>query len=170
MVDFEAMNIEGQRETGMWMHQPGSSVAATQEPRKGCTQLSETQLPGEDDAGSDNSRSLASECGDANNAEKLCRNDIHGLRTIRRGLHKFGDKFRRSPENESPRQDRGEAVPIPRPRPKAVGEKGMAVKLMAEDGCIENIINLKADQKSCNLEKGEGGSPNKGHERGMGKA
>ncbi|XP_010918930.1 C2 domain-containing protein At1g53590 isoform X1 [Elaeis guineensis] len=167
--DFEPINIEGQRETGIWIHHLGSCEASTQEPRKAYTQVSETQLPGEDDAGRDSPRSLASECSDNNNVRKSYRNDMHGFRTIRRGLHKFGNKFQRSSKNEIPRQNRREPVPTPHPRPKAVGEKGMAVQLMAEDSCIENSINLKANQKSCNLEKGEGGKSNNGHERGMGK-
>ncbi|XP_008811541.2 C2 domain-containing protein At1g53590-like isoform X2 [Phoenix dactylifera] len=89
--EFEPINIEGQQETGMWIHHPGS-----------CAAKSETRLPGEDSAGNDSPRSLASECSDTNNAEKSYRNDVHGLRTIRRGLHKFGNKFHRGQKNESP--------------------------------------------------------------------
>ncbi|XP_039122408.1 C2 domain-containing protein At1g53590-like isoform X1 [Dioscorea cayenensis subsp. rotundata] len=154
--EFEAVDIEGQEKTGIWVHHPGSDVSQTWEPRKGRVLRTETtQLYSEDNS----NNSPRSACSSSENSidENTSGNRSHkpGTRTIRKGLHKIGSMFRKtskndnlSLKNQSPRPNDDSVLPSPGPNLRAVGDHGSAVKLIVDDACVENIRDEMQDQKS----------------------
>ncbi|XP_073110470.1 C2 domain-containing protein At1g53590 isoform X2 [Elaeis guineensis] len=161
--EYEPINIEGQEKTGIWVHRPGSDVSQTWEPRKGRVRYPETQLHREDNECTNTRESSASgsHFSDCNsNDENVDGHKFHQLRTIKNGLHKIGSLFHKSPSKESPRGLVENAVPTPRPNIQPLGEKRTSVNFIVDDYHSGN---------SGELDKGEPGSPRKGHVKGMAK-
>ncbi|KAG1334958.1 C2 domain-containing protein [Cocos nucifera] len=159
--EYEPINIEGQEKTGIWVHRPGSDVSQTWETRKGRVRYPETQLHREDNECTNTRESSASgsHFSDCNsNDENVDGNKFYQLRTIKKGLHKIGSVFHKSPSKESPRGHAENAVPTP--RPNILGEKRTSVNFIVDDNHSGN---------SGELDKGEPESPRKGHVKGMAK-
>lgn len=92
---FEPIDVEGQKETGMWVHHPGREVSQTWEPRKGKSRQNDTEILSVETPKSsvliDSSNSSTS--GDESKEDqKIKRGNI-----IQRGLDKV---FHRNHENE----------------------------------------------------------------------
>ncbi|KAF7836583.1 C2 domain-containing protein [Senna tora] len=104
---FELVDAEGQKETGIWIHHPGSEIFQTWMPRKGKSRRPNIKIHGEinDLNGSCNSNINCS-CPNDNPLEK------HKMKSFKRGLHKIGSVFCRSPREEQS-GGLGEAVQSP---------------------------------------------------------
>lgn len=89
---LEPINIEGQEETGIWIHQPGTEVSQIWEPRKGRSRCLDSQVPGvpHDASAGSNESSSPDETQEGKNT----------VRSVGRGLKKVGLVFRRNGKNE----------------------------------------------------------------------
>ncbi|XP_023536204.1 C2 domain-containing protein At1g53590-like isoform X1 [Cucurbita pepo subsp. pepo] len=96
--NFEPINVEGQKETGIWVHRPGSEVSKTWEPRKGRSRQLDTEIRREPNesmsSGEIKSCNNDSSSTDDNPEEK------HRKLSVRRGLRKLSSVFHRSPRYE----------------------------------------------------------------------
>nr|POE51074.1 c2 domain-containing protein [Quercus suber] len=106
---FEPIDIEGQKETGVWVHHPGSDVAQTWEPRKVA------------------SGSLDN---DSSSTDENC-DDKHRMKSVRRGLRKIGSVFHRSPRTGDQSGSFVEPIPSPHANIRAVNET--VVKIVVDN-------------------------------------
>ncbi|XP_057461555.1 C2 domain-containing protein At1g53590-like [Actinidia eriantha] len=113
---FEPIDIKGQEETGIWVHQPGSEVSQKWETRKGRSRLNDSQI--NDTSGSDETQE---------------DNKGHSPNKVMRGLQKFGSIFHRSPRKEDTSTKIEEPFPSPHVKLKAVNAKERKVKLIVDD-------------------------------------
>lgn len=131
--NFEPINIEGQIETGIWVHQPGSEVSQTWEPRKGKSRRLDTEIQREptDYTGSHNAAAPGSQDNDSSSDKNPY--DKHSLNPVRRGLRKIGSVFHSSPKKEDSSINFGETVLSPHANIKAVNRNGIGVRFVVED-------------------------------------
>ncbi|CAO2836441.1 unnamed protein product [Amaranthus hypochondriacus] len=140
---FEAIDIEGQKETGIWVQHPGSKVSQTWAPRKGRSRYGDTEILSVDtprsslpiDSSSDESKE------DQNNK----RSNI-----IQRGLGKL---FHRHQENEIPTKTAGIDDLSSHDNVKAAHIKKVGVNLVVDDELSGPL---------CSEGKPGGGSSNEG--------
>ncbi|KAM0017245.1 putative C2 domain, synaptotagmin-like mitochondrial-lipid-binding domain, C2 domain superfamily [Helianthus debilis subsp. tardiflorus] len=134
---LEPIDVEGQRETGIWVHRPGSDVAQVWEPRKGKNRVvhkdSESVTGSIRSEPSGNDLSSSDECVDGNKPKS--RN------MVKRGFRKVGSLFHKTPKPEDDKgidqsrtvkkQEDEDCVPLHNVR--AVNDKGVRVNLVMAD-------------------------------------
>ncbi|GFY97749.1 calcium-dependent lipid-binding (CaLB domain) family protein [Actinidia rufa] len=128
---FEPIDIEGQEETGIWVHQPGSEISQKWETRKGRSRLNDTQI----NIGSFKSSASGSHNNDTSSSDESQEdNKGHSPNKVMRGLQKFGSIFRRSPRQEEDTSSKIEEPFLPpQVKLKAVHAKERNVKLIVDD-------------------------------------
>ncbi|KAK9269401.1 hypothetical protein L1049_001174 [Liquidambar formosana] len=121
---FEPINIEGQQETGIWVHHPGSEVSQTWEPRKGKSRRLDTQIHSEanDCTCSFNSAASGSYTNDSSSTDENPEGN-KSMNAVRRGLRKISSVFHRSPKTEDQSSSIGESIPSPHANLKAVNTR-----------------------------------------------
>ncbi|XP_020251921.1 C2 domain-containing protein At1g53590-like isoform X2 [Asparagus officinalis] len=163
MVDeFEAINIEGQEKTGIWVHHPGSDVSQSWEPRKGRARRPETRLHCETSEGFDSPRSAesGSHLSDNTKINEDSGKRSHRLSSFRRGIQKIGSIFH-SKDDELVPSPQGN-LPTPHANLRSVDEKGTSVRVIYDDGfSVNNDI--------CSPEKSEGENTKRGKVKGIAK-
>lgn len=123
---FEPINIEGQKETGIWVHHPGSEVTQTWEPRKGKNRLVDSQIIVEGSFKSNNNDSSSSD------GSQSSGKGTHHSNRFSRGIKKIGSLFRRN-SNKYDVSVSGDRVPSPPANIRARNEKDIGVKLIVDD-------------------------------------
>ncbi|CAA2973910.1 C2 domain-containing At1g53590-like [Olea europaea subsp. europaea] len=171
---FEPIDIEGQRKTGIWVHQPGSEVAQLWEPQKGKNRHLEThhldeqvQAEGGDPTGSRASTSSSTD-------ESMDGNKPHSINPIRRGLRKLNSVFHRSPRNP---QTKEKSRCLIEPEPvkslhaniRALNNKEIGVKWIVDDTITTHSAKAPKDSKIENRERNGPDSPQKGNSKDMAK-
>ncbi|KAJ7981942.1 C2 domain containing protein [Quillaja saponaria] len=179
--NFEPINIEGQKETGIWVHQPGSEISQTWEPRKGKSRRIDTEIRGEpnDSFGSQNS----TVSGSLNNDDSITdANTGSKMKSVRRGLRKISSVFHRNSKKEDQSGSFGlairspQAVPSPHPNIRAVNDKEIGVKFVMEEivpGITsgEVLKEGKVPKEGGSTTEGSGPeSPSKGNVKGLAKS
>ncbi|KAK6229183.1 hypothetical protein SCA6_018134 [Theobroma cacao] len=131
---FEPINIEGQEETGIWVHHPGSEVSQTWEPRKGKARSLETRIHRvpNDSFGSTLSAASGSPKSDSSSADEN-PDAKDQMNRVKWGFRKISSVFQRSPKNEGHSGSLGEVVPSPHVNLSAVNDKEVLVKLVVDD-------------------------------------
>ncbi|XVF79190.1 hypothetical protein PTKIN_Ptkin14bG0200300 [Pterospermum kingtungense] len=131
---FEPINVEGQQETGIWVHHPGSEVLQTWEPRKGKARSTETQIHSvlNDSFGSTVSAASGSPKSDRSSTEENPDAKNQGNR-VKQGLRKIGSVFHRSPKSEGNSGPLGEVIQSPHPNLRAVNDKEVLVKYVVDE-------------------------------------
>ncbi|KAK6934096.1 C2 domain [Dillenia turbinata] len=146
---FEPINVEGLTETGIWVHQPGSDVPQSWEPRKGKNRILDTQIQREVDNSAGNSSKLATSGSSNNDSSSTDENTAENKRNpIKRGLRKIGSVFHRSPRKEDNPSTPSGVLPLPHVNLRAVNVKNGGVKFV-----IEDVKVPKADEKPANPEE-----------------
>ncbi|KAH0735978.1 hypothetical protein KY285_011685 [Solanum tuberosum] len=129
---YEPINIEGQKETGMWVHHPGSEVPQVWEPRKGKSRVIDGEVFGSDAdsmGGSFKLRGGGSTRGDDSDEGSGSKKS----NLINRGINKIGSIFHRSQKSEDRSGNLGDPVPSPQANLKAVSAKETRVNLIMND-------------------------------------
>lgn len=129
---YEPINIEGQKETGMWVHHPGSEVPQVWEQRKGKSRVIDGEVHGSDAdsmGGSFKLRGGGSTRGDDSDEGSGSKKS----NLINRGINKIGSIFHKSQKSEDRSINLGDPVPSPQANLKAVSAKGIGVKLIMND-------------------------------------
>ncbi|KAK6774701.1 hypothetical protein RDI58_029940 [Solanum bulbocastanum] len=129
---YEPINIEGQEETGMWVHHPGSEVPQVWEPRKGKSRVIDGEVLGSDAdsmGGSFKLRGGGSTRGDDSDEGSGSKKP----NLINRGINKIGSIFHKSQKSEDRSGKLGDPVPSPQANLKAVSAKETRVNLIMND-------------------------------------
>lgn len=170
---FEPVDIDGQPETGIWIHHPGSEVLQVWEPRKGRSrQLDGYRLNGQaqgecgDSVGSfkssgHNDGSGSDESSDSNKSQSKHR--------VRRGLKKISSVFRKSPRGEDKSVSLGDTEPSIPDNVRALNAKGVGVKLVIDDAIVPPSPKTPKDGKELLEETGQENSHH-GHAKDVAKS
>ncbi|KAG6526558.1 hypothetical protein ZIOFF_016549 [Zingiber officinale] len=149
--DFEAIDVQGQEKTGVWVHRPGSDVCQKWKPRKGRARQPDTKVLRQEIASNKSPTSSPSSGSHDSDSDSDAATDGKKVRLkgIRKGLHKLGSMFHRSPRQSSKddQKDASCAPTTPHVNIPPLGEKRTSVKIVVSD---------KYDEKSPEL--GEGSS------------
>ncbi|KAK4753144.1 hypothetical protein SAY87_021942 [Trapa incisa] len=124
---FDPIDIGGQKETGIWIQQPGSEVSQTWEPRKGKSRRPDTEIIGEQN--NPLGRNLAKAPGGTdywNQEEKQSR---HG---VRRSLRKLSSVFHRNKKDDQISIDSGDAVTSPYNNVREIHSRKIKVDVIVE--------------------------------------
>ncbi|KAI3712120.1 hypothetical protein L1987_70669 [Smallanthus sonchifolius] len=164
---FEPIDVEGQRETGIWVHHPGADVAQVWEPRK-----AKKRVQKDSESVSSSIRSEPSPNDSSSTDESLEGNKPKSRNMVKRGFHKVGSLFHKSPRPENDndkstsfKKTGDEDCDYPHENVRAVNNKGIGVNLVMED----NPLSPDQDPKVGLEESPEGselGSPDKGKVKG----
>ncbi|MCL7047281.1 hypothetical protein MKW94_020868 [Papaver nudicaule] len=162
---FEPINIEGQEETGIWVHHPGSDVSQTWKPRKGKSRHSDIAIHNEDNCstnsmGSQNENSFDSSSDDSKEGHKH-----KPFGAIRRSLRKIGSVFHRSPKKEDS-HNLGEPASPRSFNLDKVKEKGTSARSRMDGHVSEATESYKPEEESLNLQN-EGMIPTLSSEQGI---
>ncbi|XP_051151862.1 C2 domain-containing protein At1g53590-like [Andrographis paniculata] len=154
---FEPINIEGQTETGIWIHHPGSEVVQVWQPRKGKNRhldshklVGQVQVDVADSQGSFKSKGAGSGPIDGSSTDESTESTkSNSKNSFRRGLSKIGSMFHRSPRDKdkptSPREE--ELEPSPRDNILASDDKEVGVKLILDSDLISPSSKPSKDCK-----------------------
>ncbi|XP_058217677.1 C2 domain-containing protein At1g53590-like isoform X2 [Rhododendron vialii] len=148
---FEPIDIEGQEETGIWVHHPGSEVPQVWEPRKGKSKLVSAPIL---ITGSFKSTATGSNPDDGSSSDESEEGNDKGNRPnkVQRGLNKIGSLFQRNSKKEGA-SNRTEEELLPSPHAnanlKAVNEKEIGVNLILDDNLsvLSPVENSRAEGK-----------------------
>ncbi|CAN6694048.1 unnamed protein product [Malus baccata var. baccata] len=161
---FEPIDIDGQKETGIWVHHPGSEVSQTWEARKGKGRRLNTQIQGEP-----NGNGIGSQVNDTSTTDENPE-DKRRMASVRRGLHKIGSVFHRNSKEDNSCTFK-EPLETPRVNLREVNENNIGVRYVVEDGLCSSPSG-KTNSKGGALSSGESGSdsPGKGNVKDMAKS
>ncbi|TQD90265.1 hypothetical protein C1H46_024182 [Malus baccata] len=161
---FEPIDIDGQKETGIWVHHPGSEVSQTWEARKGKGRRLNTQIQGEP-----NGSGIGSQVNDTSTTDENPE-DKRRMASVRRGLHKIGSVFHRNSKEDNSCTFK-EPLETPRVNLREVNENNIGVRYVVEDGLCSSPSG-KTNSKGGALSSGESGSdsPGKGNVKDMAKS
>lgn len=152
--NLEPINIEGQEETGIWVHQPGTEVSQIWEPRKGKSRCVDNNIRGvtlEASTGSNESSSP-----DENQEGK------NKARYVGKGLKKVFHRNGKKEESGNVEED----VRSPRINLKALNRKDVGVKYIVEDRLSGPLTGRSPRGESFGSEDGQ----NKGHMKDVAKS
>ncbi|XP_050370865.1 C2 domain-containing protein At1g53590 [Argentina anserina] len=128
--NFEPIDVDGQRETGIWVHHPGSEVSQTWESRKGRSRLLDNEI--QNDSFGHSSVTSVSPDNDDGGTEKN-QEDKRGMRTVRKGLNKIRSVFHKNSKKENGSSSFKETVPAGHANLQEVSAKDVAVRFIVED-------------------------------------
>ncbi|CAN4104321.1 unnamed protein product [Withania somnifera] len=168
---FEPINIDGQRETGIWVHHPGSEVAQVWEPRKG-----KSRVDGEVLSTNRNSkRSFKSTSGGSSHYnESRFDESVDGSKAdspsrIRKGLHKISSLFQRSSKEEDKSGNLGEPDSSLHANLREVNAKGIGVKIIVDDSISPSSLETTPTEDGEESRTGNRKNPKKGRVRNKAK-
>lgn len=168
--NFEPIDVDGQQQTGIWVHRPGTELSQIWEPRKGKGRRLDTKICSEanDYTGSSNLAASGSYNNDSSSTDENPEGN-KSKSSVRRGFKKLGSVFHRS----SPREDHSgslvDALPSPHANLKEVNRKEIGVNLIVE-GTLSNSGQLMVSNADESVSPEGSGSPNKGHVKVMAKS
>ncbi|KAB1216165.1 hypothetical protein CJ030_MR4G011982 [Morella rubra] len=167
--NFEPIDIEGQKDTGIWVHHPGSEILQTWEPRKGKSRRVDTEIQGEPNGSRSSSIAAASGFPSNDTSSTDENTDVkHPMKSVRRGLGKIGSIFNRSPKKKDHTSSfTSEVVQSPHVNLRAVNEKEIGVKLVVEDNYCEPASGKNPEEENASSKGSGPGSPHKGHMKHM---
>ncbi|EAY85558.1 hypothetical protein OsI_06931 [Oryza sativa Indica Group] len=160
-AEYEPVDIEGLEKVDVWVHRPGSDVAATWEPRKGRARCQDSRILRENDVYCDSPKSCQSESqrSDSSTEEPANGKSRHHLHKVKKGLGKLAGAMFKSPKKES--DDEASPCVTPHPNIKPLGEKRVSVRYVVDEDPSENL----SDDQHSSPERGESESPTKRHLR-----
>ncbi|XP_076924909.1 C2 domain-containing protein At1g53590-like [Bidens hawaiensis] len=132
---LEPIDVEGQRETGIWVQRPGAEVAQVWEPRKGKNRV--INKDSESVISSIGSEPFPHESSSTDESVEEAKPKSRNM--VKRGFHKVGSLFQRSPKPEDDNKSRNfekqedADTEILHKNVRAVNEKGVNVKLVMVD-------------------------------------
>lgn len=133
---FEPIVVEGQQETGIWVHRPGSEVAHFWEPRKGKSRRLDTEIlsEGAEYASFKSRVSGPLKSGGINGDESLDAEKEHSPNRVQRGFQKIGSIFHRRSRIEEKNNYPEVPVSSPRVNLRSVNsKKEIGVKFVMDD-------------------------------------
>ncbi|CAI9286553.1 unnamed protein product [Lactuca saligna] len=150
---FEPIDVEGLRETGIWVHRPGADVAQVWEPRKSKNKNKNKNRAHKDsESVASSTRSESFPNNDSSSSDdSLEGNKVKSRNPVKRGFRKIGSMFNRSPkpENDTSRsfkeRDEKEGDSPPQ-NVRAVNKREIGVKLVMEVD-KDNLVSQGQDPR-----------------------
>ncbi|CAL9016811.1 unnamed protein product [Prunus brigantina] len=142
--NFEPIDVEGQKETGVWVHHPGSEVSQTWESRKGKNRLLDNEI--QNDAGSYNSVISATQNNDDSGTDRN-PGEKRRMKSVRKGLNRICSVFHRNSKKDLSSDSFRESVRSAHINLRAVHEKEIGVKFIVEDD-LSGPLSSKHGEKS----------------------
>ncbi|KAL9262337.1 C2 domain-containing protein [Drosera capensis] len=161
---FEPINVEGQNETGIWIHHPGSAVSQTWEPRKGKSRQRDTQIVGEAESctySPNNTSKGSQQNGSSSGDDDHDGNKAYSSNFFHRGIQKLNSAMHRSHRKVDHTNSFGDSIPSPHPNLKPVSANRVGVNFVLEDlppaaGAVKSEVQLSTDGNSpdrCEISK-----------------
>lgn len=162
--NFEPIDIEGQKDTGIWVHHPGSEISQIWEPRKGKSRRTDTEIHGESNGSmsSFNAAASGSPKNDTSSTDES-PDDKRPMNSVRRGLRKIGSVFHKSPKKEDHTGSFVEAVQSPHNNIRAINAKAIGVKYVVDDNHCEPTSGKNPKEENASLDENGLESPSKGN-------
>lgn len=138
---FEAIDVQGQKNTGIWVHHPGSEISQAWEPRKGKNRHTDAEILPLETPRSSKEPSLHtdSSSSDEKDGHRTKRGNI-----FRRGIQKlFPSHSHKHSKNEDGSNSSANSVPSSHSNVKPRHLKRVGVKLVMGDGISEPLISAK---------------------------
>lgn len=157
---YEPIDVEGQQETGIWVHRPGSEVAQIWEPRKGKSRVLDTKIHGEgvDPSGSFKSTASGSCKNDRRNAEETTgAEQEHSPNAVKRGLHKICSLLHRRQRGDEKSVCVEEPLPSPHVNLRSMNSNEIGVKFIVDD--LVTAPSAQKLQQPDGKESSEGSGP-----------
>ncbi|CAH2053704.1 unnamed protein product [Thlaspi arvense] len=167
--NMEPINIEGQEETGIWVHQPGTEVSQIWEPRKGKSRCVDNEIRGvPQDASAGSLRSTASASPNESSSPDENQEGKHTMSSVGRGLKKVGLVFHRNGKREECHhtENMEEDISSPRINLKALNKKDSGVRYIVEDRLSGPLSGRSPKAESVGSED----SQHKGHMKDVAKS
>ncbi|GMH05557.1 hypothetical protein Nepgr_007397 [Nepenthes gracilis] len=162
---FEAINIEGQKETGIWVHHPGSDVSQTWKPREGKSRRLDTQIHRESDLYIYKPKSSSKGSNQKGGVKEGA--EAHPSNIFQKSLQKVSSALHRNHRKVDEWSSLGVSVPSPHANLKAVNASRIGVNVV-----VDTVHELppSAATKSGGLNNEESGPESFGREdvKGMG--
>ncbi|TQD85531.1 hypothetical protein C1H46_028897 [Malus baccata] len=163
--NFEPIDVEGQKETGIWVHHPGSKVLQTWESRKGRSRLLDTEIL--NDTNSRNSVTSGSQNNDDGGTDKNPDEKRH-MKGVRKGLNKLCSMLHRSSKKEPSTSSFKETAHSQSINLRGVHDNESGVKFIVEDDLSRPLSCKVREEKDFTSAGGSGsGTPGKGKLREM---
>ncbi|KAJ0593274.1 putative C2 domain, synaptotagmin-like mitochondrial-lipid-binding domain, C2 domain superfamily [Helianthus annuus] len=150
--DFEPIDVEGQRATGIWVHHPGTGVPQVWEPRKGKTRV---QKGSESVGSSTKSGSFPDDLSFSDDSLEGS-NKTSARNRVKRGLSKIGLVLNRTLKTDNDRlkgfkktdtdNNWESQSPSPCQNVRAVNENGVTVNLVMEENMLSPGQDPKLDE------------------------
>ncbi|TQD90263.1 hypothetical protein C1H46_024180 [Malus baccata] len=134
--NFEPIDVEGQKETGIWVHHPGSEVSQTWESRQGRSRLLDNEIL--NDTGSRSSATYGSQNNDDSGMDKDPEEKRH-MKGVRKGLNKFCAKFHRNSKKDLGTSSFKETARSESINLRGVHDYESGVKFIVEDDLSEPL-------------------------------
>ncbi|KAI3427625.1 uncharacterized protein J3R85_009483, partial [Psidium guajava] len=167
---FEPIDVDGQKETAVWIQQPGSGVLQTWEPRKGKSRRLDTEIQRElnDASGgiSPNTDISVSKGGGIVNENV---DDKRSTNPVRRGINKIGSLFQRNPKVEH-QNSMTRDLPSPHANLRSIKSKEKGVNLIVEAETIARPASARAPREGITNSDGSGCESPSGKHRKRNKA
>ncbi|KAG7581952.1 C2 domain [Arabidopsis suecica] len=162
--NMEPINIEGQEETGIWVHQPGTEVSQIWEPRKGKSRCLDNEIHGAGSVRSTASTSPDNESSSSNENQE----GKSTMKSVGRGLKKIGLVFHKNGKKEECHHKGNieEDIRSPRINLKALNQKDVGVKFIVEDRLSGPLTGRSPKGESFGSED----SQHKGHMKDVAKS
>lgn len=162
--DYEAIDVEGQKETGIWVHRPGTEVSKTWEPRKGRSRRLDTEIHGEPNESicSGNTSGHGSLNNDSSSTDDNPE-EKHRKLSVRKGLRKLSSVFHRSPRDEDRSGSLEEPVKSPQyANVRAANAKEGGVRVILVDSISGTTSEKVLKEGKVNNDGSDSESPGKG--------
>ncbi|XP_044473476.1 C2 domain-containing protein At1g53590-like isoform X2 [Mangifera indica] len=174
---FEPINIEGQKECGIWIHHPGSVVSQTWETRKGKSRRVDTQIHSNDSSHS-TSPAVSGSLNNDSSSDDENSEGKNPINSVRRGLRKIGSMFRRSPKRGDHSGRISEPISSLQANLKAINSRKFSVKLIVDDLPVpisgstpeEVCVNSDGSNPESPEKRSNPESPEKKHMKGIAKS
>jgi len=168
---FEPIDIEGQKDTGIWVHHPGSEISQIWEPRKGKSRRTDTEIHGEpnDSISSSNAAASGSPKNDCSSTDEN-PDDKRPMTSVQRGIRKIGSVFYKSPKKEDHTGSFVGVVQSPRINLRAVNAMEIGVKFVVDDNPSGPASGKNPKEENASLDENCPESPSKGNMKDMAKS
>lgn len=151
--NFEPIDVEGQKETGIWVHHPGSEVSQTWESRKGKGRLLDNEI--QNDAGSYNSVISATQNNDDSGTDRN-PGEKRRMKSVRKGLNRICSVFHRNSKKDLSSDSFKESVRSAHINLRAVHEKEIGVKFIVEDDLSGPLSSKHGEKSTRNIKHSTG--------------
>ncbi|GAB4849268.1 hypothetical protein Ancab_004072 [Ancistrocladus abbreviatus] len=164
---FEAINVQGQNETGIWVHHPGSDVSQIWRPRKGKSRHLDTQIHRESDCGVDALKSSSKGSNQNSSSSSDDGEDVKSGNIFQKGFQKISSALHhRNHKKLDQNSSFKESVPSPHANLTAVNANRIGLNIVVEPP-LEPLAVKPKKSSDGGSSSSDGSSPESSHKTRM---